>query len=128
MATKRAAKKAETVTTKAVKETAVNAETKMKKEPVNAAASKEAKEPVKEVSTAKEPVVQKEVTMNTDVYVQYWGKEVYSKDIVENIRTIWTDEMGKCADEMEDLKLYIKPEDNGVHYVINGNVTGFLGL
>ncbi|MFR5483376.1 MAG: DUF6465 family protein [Blautia massiliensis (ex Durand et al. 2017)] len=34
----------------------------------------------------------------------------------------------KKASELKDLKIYIKPEDNGAHYVINGDVTGFIGL
>lgn len=35
---------------------------------------------------------------------------------------------GQKASELKDLKIYIKPEDNGAHYVINGDVTGFIGL
>ena len=62
------------------------------------------------------------------MYVQFWGKEVYAKDVVESIKKIWTEEMGKKEEELTDLKVYIKPEDNGAHYVINGDVTGFLGL
>ena len=65
---------------------------------------------------------------NTEVYVQFWGKEVYAKDVVENVKKIWTDEMGKKESDLKDLKVYIKPEDNGAHYVINGEVTGFLAL
>ena len=33
--------------------------------------------------------------------------------------------MGKKESELVDLKIYIKPEDNGAHYVINGDITGF---
>ena len=70
----------------------------------------------------------KTVSLNTEVYVQFWGKEVYAKDVVESVKKIWTDEMGKKESELKDLKVYIKPEDNGAHYVINGDITGFLGL
>ena len=35
--------------------------------------------------------------------------------------------MGKKAD-LTDLKIYIKPEDNGAHYVINNDITGFISL
>ena len=55
-------------------------------------------------------------------------KEVYERDIIENIKKVWTEEMGKKESELVDLKIYIKPEDNGAHYVINGDITGFIEL
>ena len=64
----------------------------------------------------------------TEVYVQYWGKEIHTSEVAERIKKIWTEDMGKKASELKDLKIYIKPEDNGAHYVINGDVTGFIGL
>ena len=36
--------------------------------------------------------------------------------------------MSKKAKEMKDMKIYIKPEDKDENYVINGDVTGFIGL
>ena len=36
--------------------------------------------------------------------------------------------MGKKESELVDLKIYIKPEDNGAHYVINSEITGFIEL
>lgn len=64
----------------------------------------------------------------TEVYVQYWGKEIHTSEVADRIKKIWTEDMGKKASELKDLKIYIKPEDNGAHYVINGDVTGFIGL
>ena len=79
-------------------------------------------------STAKPAIEKEAVSLNTEVYVQWLGKEVYAKDIVENIKKIWTEEMGKKEADLVDLKVYIKPEDNGAHYVINGDITGFIEL
>ena len=70
----------------------------------------------------------KTVSLNTEVYVQWLGKEVSEKDIVDSIKKIWTEEMGKKEAALTDLKIYIKPEDNGAHYVINNDITGFIGL
>ena len=70
----------------------------------------------------------KTVSLNTEVYVQWLGKEVSEKDIVDSIKKIWTEEMGKKEADLTDLKIYIKPEDNGAHYVINGDITGFIEL
>ena len=98
-----------------------------------AAAKKTAEKPAEKKAAVKKTAVKrtaakKTASVNAEVYVQFWGKEVYAKDVVESVKKIWTDEMGKKESELKDLKVYIKPEDNGAHYVINGDITGFLGL
>ena len=70
--------------------------------------------------------VKKEV--NAEVYVQFLGKEIYAKDVLENVKKIWTEEMGKKEKDLKDVKIYIKPEENAAYYVINGDVTGAVGL
>lgn len=149
MATRTTTKKAEPKTTTAKTAIEKEAPAKIAAEPVKAA---EAATPAKAVTTkkttekasvkktpavkktaekkpaARKTAARKAAPANTEVYVQFWGKEVYAKDVVESIKKIWTDEMGKKESELKDLKVYIKPEDNGAHYVINGDITGFLGL
>ena len=61
------------------------------------------------------------------VYVQYSGKEIVCKDIVASIKEIWKND-GKKEADLKDIKVYIKPEDNGAYYVINGDITGFISL
>ena len=78
--------------------------------------------------TAAKTTAAKKAEPVTDVYVQYWGKEIHTSEVADRIKKIWTEDMGKKASELKDLKIYIKPEDNGAHYVINGDVTGFIGL
>ena len=148
MVKKATAKAAETAEVKETANTVAEATAEEKKEaaPVEkktvkkttvkkaaAAAEKAAKNAVKEAAekvekTAKSVKAAVKAETNTEVYIQFWGKEVYAKDVVENIKKIWTDEMGKDAADLKDLKVYIKPEDNGAHYVINGEITGFYGL
>ena len=79
-------------------------------------------------TTTRKTAAKKAAEENTEVFVQWLGKEIYAKDVVDSIKKIWTEEMGKKESELEDLRVYIKPEDNGAHYVINGDITGFLGL
>lgn len=81
----------------------------------------------KKTTTRKTATAKKAETV-TEVYVQYWGKEIHTSEVADRIKKIWTDDMGKKATDLKDLKIYIKPEDNGAHYVINGDVTGFIGL
>lgn len=78
--------------------------------------------------TAVKTTAAKKAEPVTEVYVQYWGKEIHTSEVADRIKKIWTEDMGKKASELKDLKIYIKPEDNGAHYVINGDVTGFIGL
>ena len=78
--------------------------------------------------TAAKTTAAKKAEPVTEVYVQYWGKEIHTSEVADRIKKIWTVDMGKKASELKDLKIYIKPEDNGAHYVINGDVTGFIGL
>ena len=79
-------------------------------------------------TTTKKTATAKKAETVTEVYVQYWGKEIHTSEVADRIKKIWTEDMGKKASELKDLKIYIKPEDNGAHYVINGDVTGFIGL
>jgi hypothetical protein len=82
----------------------------------------------KTTATARKSTSRKKSVVNTEIYVQFWGKEVYTTEVVDSIRKIWTEEMGKSESELVDLKIYVKPEDNGAHYVINNEVRGFLAL
>ena len=61
-----------------------------------------------------------------EVFVQWWGKEVSAQELVDRVKAIWTEEMGKKATEMKDLKIYLKPEENAAHYVINEEIFGHI--
>ena len=101
---------------------------------VKEAAEKTVKEAVKKTApkkTVKAPKAEKpaaKAETTTAVYVQFWGKEVYAKDVVEQVKKIWTDELKNKAEDLKDVKVYIKPEDNSAYYVINGDVTGIIEL
>ena len=126
MTPKITAKKAEpdtsTVQTTEVKE--APAKTTVRK--TRTTAKKTTEKPAAEKKPAARRTVKKEV--NAEVYVQFLGKEVYAKDVLENVKKIWTEEMGKKEKDLKDVKIYIKPEENAAYYVINGDVTGAVGL
>ena len=123
MATRTTTKKAEPKTTTA--KTAIEKEAPAKKTVTKKVTEKAAT--VKKTAVRKTSS-RKTVSLNTEVYVQWLGKEVEAQNIIDSIKKIWTEDMGKKASDLKDLKIYIKPEDNGAHYVINGDVTGFIGL
>ncbi|MDO5136615.1 MAG: DUF6465 family protein [Eubacteriales bacterium] len=132
MATKRTVKRAETMAAKgAEKEAAVKAaepaakETTVKAEPAKAEAVKEPAAPKR--TAARKPAVSVEPA-KTAVYLQFMGKEVPIKEIVANVKKVWTDEMGKKESEIDDLKVYLKPEENKAYYVINDDAAGSVEL
>lgn len=105
------------------------AEVKSAEEKTTAVKSEEpAKKTAAKKTTTRKTTAAKKAEPVTEVYVQYWGKEIHTSEVADRIKKIWTEDMGKKASELKDLKIYIKPEDNGAHYVINGDVTGFIGL
>lgn len=119
----------------AVKETAAvetapqkkAAKAPVKKATTRKTAKKTSEKPVeKEEKKPTRRVSKKEVA--AEVYVQFLGREVSTKDVLKNVKKIWTDEMGKKEKDIKDIKLYIKPEENKAYYVINGDVTGAIGL
>lgn len=61
-----------------------------------------------------------ENTINKNVIVQYSEKEidmnVVAKEIENNLKLENV--------EVKELKMYVKPEDNAVYYVVNGDITG----
>ena len=127
MATRTTTKKAELKTSTAKPATEKEAPAK-KTTTAKAAVKATVKKATTRKTTVRKTASKKTVSLNTEVYVQWLGKEVYERDIIENIKKVWTEEMGKKESELVDLKIYIKPEDNGAHYVINGDITGFIEL
>ena len=66
--------------------------------------------------TAKKPTAKKEVTET--VFVQFAGKEVAVSDMMPKIKKVWQS-AGNRIKDIQDVKLYVKPEDGKVYFVIN---------
>ncbi|MDO5335955.1 MAG: DUF6465 family protein [Eubacteriales bacterium] len=117
-----ARKKAETVVEGAVAAAVEAVETVKKTRTRKTAAKKTAEETAEAPKKRATRASKKEA----EVFVQWWGKEVSTKEVAERIKAIWTGEMGKKESELKDLKIYIKPEEDLAHYVINGEITGHI--
>lgn len=134
-ATKAAAKSAETkatevkatVDTKTAKAANDEVKAEVKEEAVKAETKKvttktEVKKPAAKRTTAKKTVAKKpEVTRQ--MFVQFGGHEIAAADIMNKVEAAWA-AMGNKAEDMTDVKVYIKPEEFMAYYVINGDVTG----
>ena len=77
----------------------------------------------------KVPAVKKKTGMVTEIFIQYGDKEISIHDqVMERIHEIWTKDMGNPDEDMKELKVYVKPEDDAAYFVINGDITGSFGL
>lgn len=65
--------------------------------------------------------------MKTAFFVEAAGKQAEEKDIIAKIKEIWVADGNKVKD-IQDLKVYAKPEDDAVYYIINETVEGKIAL
>lgn len=73
--------------------------------------------------------MKKKTGMVTEIFIQYGDKEISIHDqVMERIHEIWTKDMGNPDEDMKELKVYVKPEDDAAYFVINGDITGSFGL
>lgn len=113
-----------------VKETAtaeVKADVEIEKAATAEVEAENAATEVKAEVEADKPVEVKTEKTATDVFVQYGSVEVKAKDIVAKIKNLYS-ESGKNVDDIDTLKVYIKPEENVAYYVINEEEKGSVSL
>lgn len=97
-----------------------------KKEPVK-------KEPVKKEtekksaaksSAVKKAVPAKKVAVEEKMCIQFAGKSYEQEDLVKIAKDIWRYDLKKKIADINSVELYVKPEENMVYYVINGDIAG----
>ena len=114
-----------------VKETVKEAEVKESKA---AAVKEEVKETAKKAPAKKAPAkkapaktttAKKEVV--TETYIQYAGQETLTAELLTKVKAAYVAE-GHKESAIKSVKLYIKPEDSAVYYVINEKAVGMVSL
>lgn len=81
------------------------------------------KETAKKAAPAKKEAAVKAVT-KVSVNLQFAGKEYKAEDFEKMAKDVWQYDLGKKAADLKSVDLYVKPEENKVYYVMNGDVTG----
>lgn len=81
------------------------------------------KETAKKAAPAKKEVAVKAAT-KVSVNLQFAGKEYKAEDFEKMAKDVWQYDLGKKAADLKSVDLYVKPEENKVYYVMNGDVTG----
>lgn len=110
---------AETVKAEPVEEKTEEKKAVVKKEAVKKETEK--KTPVKKVAEKKATVVKEEI------FVQFGNQEVYAADVVERVKNAYIAE-GHTAESVETVRVYIKPEENMIYYVVNDDYASGISL
>ncbi|MBQ3104295.1 MAG: hypothetical protein IJC59_00355 [Lachnospiraceae bacterium] len=66
----------------------------------------------------------KKATMKVSTTLQFAGKSISDEDLVKMAKEVWKSELKKKVAELSSLELYVKPEENTVYCVFNGDITG----
>lgn len=115
-------------TVKAAEEKKVNTVAKAEKTVEKTAPAVETKaeevKPAAKKSTVKKAPAEKKVTKKQTLYLQFAGKEIQDKEIMDKVKEIWTKELGNKLKDMADVKVYLKPEESCAYYVVNDEVSG----
>ena len=144
--TKTAAKTTETVVAEAIEPKAEEikteeiAETKAtepqaeqpKKAPAKKTAARATKEaPVEEVPKATkaaakkaEPKATAKKAVESVLHVQYAGRSYSQEDLLKIAKDVWKYDLKRKVGVLESVEMYVKPEENKVYYVMNGEVSG----
>lgn len=71
---------------------------------------------------AKKPAA-KEVEKIEEIYVQFSGQELFTKEVLERAKQAYIAE-GHRESSIKSIRLYIKPEEHMAYYVINEKIAG----
>ena len=120
-----AKKTAATKTAPVQTEEIVNVEETVKVEKKTAKAPKvKAEKEVKEVAE-KKPAAKRTTkkAVKTTFVVQAANKEVSMEEAVARVKEAWV-ATGNKETDLKEIAVYVKPEENAIYYVVNGDVTG----
>ena len=112
--------KAEAVKAEAVKTEVKAAEVKAEAVKVEEVKAEPAKEAAPKKETAAKKALAKKAEKETEaaVVIQYAGKEIAAKEILERAKIAFAD--ANPGVKIETIVLYVKPEEDVAYYVVNG--------
>ena len=92
-------------------------------------AKKPGRKPAAEKTTVKKETVKKEpaakkAAVKEAVHIQFGGKSYASEDLVKIAKDVWVYDLNQEEKNFKSVELYVKPEENIVYYVINGEGQG----
>lgn len=99
-----------------------------KKEKAEAAKKTVTKKTVTKKTEAKKTVEKNAVTaVKEEIFVQFGNQEVFAADVVERVKNAYIAE-GHTAESIEKVRVYIKPEESMIYYVVNDDYASGISL
>ena len=86
-----------------------------------------AKKTVEKKVVEKKAPVKKAPVVKEEIFVQFGNQEVFTADVVERVKNAYIAE-GHTADSIEKVRVYIKPEENMIYYVVNDDYASGISL
>lgn len=93
-----------------------------KKAPTKKTAEKKAAAPA--VKEEKKAPVKKVAKVEETVNFQFSGKSYTPDDLMKIFRDVWKYDMNGREEDIRNVELYVKPEENTTYFVVNGSITG----
>lgn len=87
----------------------------------------EEKKTVAKKTVEKKVPVKKATVVKEEIFVQFGNQEVFTADVVERVKNAYIAE-GHTADSIEKVRVYIKPEENMIYYVVNDDYASGISL
>ncbi len=93
-----------------------------KKAPAKKAEVKKAAAPA--AKEEKKAPVKKAAKVEETVNFQFSGKSYTPDDLMKIFRDVWKYDMNGREEDIRNVELYVKPEENTTYFVVNGSITG----
>lgn len=95
-----------------------------------AAAVKEpaVKKPAAKKTTTRTAAAKKAAAVETNISIQFAGKEYTTEQLVKIAKDVWEFDLGKAPADFKKVQLYVKPEEAKAYYVINETETGSFNI
>lgn len=93
-----------------------------KKAPAKKAEVKKAAAPA--AKEEKKAPVKKAAEVEETVNFQFSGKSYTPDDLMKIFRDVWKYDMNGREEDIRNVELYVKPEENTTYFVVNGSITG----
>lgn len=93
-----------------------------KKAPAKKTAEKKAAAPA--AKEEKKAPVKKAAKVEETVNFQFSGKSYTPDDLMKIFKDVWKYDMNGREEDIRNVELYVKPEENTTYFVVNGSITG----
>lgn len=100
--------------------------TTAKKAPAKKTAA--AKKTTAKKETVKKEAPAKKTEVKETIHLQFAGKAYTTEDLVKIAKDVWKYDLNQKVSDFKTVELYVKPEENVVYYVVNGDVTGSFAI